>query len=358
MPNQHHELSPSSFPAWSVCPSFTGDPEPRADADEGTKQHAALEALLGGSETPLAELSLEGREAVRWAADYVTGSAGCDPILRERRVAYSVPDAFAPGGAAEMYFGTADAVVIHPPGNTADLIDFKSGASGDRSHREQLAGYALALFSMRKRLKTVRCHVLYGRNRHVDSWSLTQAGAAGVVLPILKARQHPDRPVVACDYCGFCRHRSSCSALSKQVDLVAPDHGELIAALRAPDAITDPVIAGKALTVARHVSTWAEAVRKAVTKLAKEGATVPGYRIQERRGSRDVTDISEAFNRCGLTPTDFLAACKVSLPQLADRYAKARGLPKKRAAAEIETALDGLVHEGPPAMALVADKAK
>ena len=356
MPDQHHDLSPSSFPAWAVCPSFTGDPSPRADADEGTRQHAALEAHLGGKADPLADLGQDAREAVRWAVDYITLTANGDKILPEQRVAYTVPDNFAPGGQLEVYFGTADAVVIHPPGNAADLIDFKSGAGGERSHREQLAGYALALFSMRKRLKTVRCHVLYGRNRHVDSWSFTQADAAGIVLPILETRQNPDRPAVACDYCGFCRHRSTCPALVEEVALVAPDHDELIAALREPAAITDPVIAGKALTVARHVATWADAVRKAATKLAKDGATVPGYRLQERRGSRDVTDINEAFNRTGLSPEDFRAACKLSLPKLADRYAKARGVKKKQAIAEIETALADLVTESKPAVALVADK--
>ena len=356
MPDQHHDLSPSSFPAWAVCPSFTGDSAPRADSDEGTKQHAALEAILDGNLAPLDGLTLEAREAIRWAGDYVTLTSGGQKILREQRVAYSVPDNFASGGVADVFFGTADAVAIHPPGNTADLIDFKSGAGGDRSHRQQLAGYALALFSMRRRLKTIRCHVLYGRNRYVDSWSLTQAAAAGIVIPILEARQHPDRPAVACDYCTFCRHRATCSALTDEVALVAPDHGELITALRDPAAIADPAIAGQALTVARNVATWAEAVRKAATGLAKEGATVPGYRLQERRGSRDVTDINEAFARTGLAAADFLAACKVSLPKLADIYAKACGVPKKQAAAAIETALAGLVKEGTPAVALVADK--
>ena len=360
---KHHELAPSSFPAWAHCPAFDSDPAERADATEGTKQHAALAALLTGDGAPLAELSQDAGEAVTWAANYIRALAAIsfdEVILTEQAVSFTAPDSFAPGGKSEVFSGTADAILIHPPGNLADLIDYKSGAGGD--HRPQLAGYALALFSMRTRLKTIRAHVLYGRSRHADTWALTQADAAAVVLPILDARRDPARHVpVACDYCGFCVHRATCPALTSQVEAVArtttPDEWEALApAIRDPAAITDPALAAKALTVARYVQTWADAIRKQATELAKGGAALPGWRLQERRGAREVTDIEAAFQRTGIPAADFLTACKVSLPKLADAIAKARSLPKKQAAAEVETMLAGLIEERPPTVALVQSK--
>ena len=178
---KHHELSPSKFPAWKGCPCFESDQTERADATEGTRQHAALAAMLEGKDLPEDELSPEAMEAVEWAADHVKTLAGDNRIRTESRVTYSARDSFARKGVSKVYHGTADAIVVR--GNLADLVDYKSGGD-DRDHRPQLAGYALALFSMRPRLKTVRCHVLYGRIRKVDTWSLSQPDAAGVVMPI------------------------------------------------------------------------------------------------------------------------------------------------------------------------------
>lgn len=356
MSTAHHPLSPSSFPAWSVCPSFDGDPRERDDAAEGTAQHAALSGALSGKPELLDGLSADARESVSWALDYIRNLAGEEAILSEHRVTYLAPDGFAAKGTSEVFFGTADAIILR--GNLADLIDYKSGGD-DREHRQQLAGYALALFSMRARIKTVRCHVLYGRVRRVHSWSLTQADAAGIVHPILEARQNPDRKPSACDYCPLCRHRVSCPAVTSQVEAVArtaPDWDNLAAAIRDPAAITDPLIASQALTVARYVATWAEAVRARATELAKAGTIPPGYRLQERRAPREVTDLEAAFARSGLLPGQFLSACKLSLPRLGDAIAASRGIPKAKAAREVEDTLKDLIQEGQPSFSLVADR--
>lgn len=361
MNTTHHELSPSSFPAWAVCPAFDSDPAERADAAEGTRQHQALAAALAGHTATAVELSNEAVETVAWAVDYIRTLAQGQPVETERRVSYTAPDAFAPGGFSEVYHGTADAIVRHTPGNLADLIDFKSGAEGD--HRAQLAGYALALFSERRRLKTIRLHVLYGRTRTVDSWALSQADAAGIVLPILDARRDPARRIpAACDYCVFCAHRTTCPALTAQVEAVArsaPVWEELAPAIREPGAITDPAIVAKALTLARFVSTWADAIRSRATELAKGGAALPGYRLQERR-TREVSDLNAAyartFSRTQMTPGQFLAACKLSLPRLGDLYAAALSIPKAAATRELEAALGELIQEGTPTLSLVADR--
>lgn len=360
---QHHELSPSSFPAWAICPAFDSDNAEREDANEGTRQHEALSRLLrapadADPAAVLAPLSEQAADAVAWAARYVRALAGGLTVLSEHHLTYTTPDAFALGGRSVVYFGTGDAIIIHPPGSTADLIDYKSGADGD--HRAQLAGYALALFSMRPRLKTIRCHVCYGRSRTADAWALTQADAAGVVLPILEARGDPSKHVpTACAHCGYCAHRATCTALTSQVAVVAesaPTWGELAPAIRDPAALSDPATAAKALTVARYVQTWADAIRARCTEMAKEGATLPGYRLQERKAPREVSDLPAALALSGLEVPAFFSACKVSLPKLGEAYAKARGVPKAAAAREVEAMLAGIIVEGTPSFSLVQSK--
>ena len=358
MTTKHHDLSPSAFPAWAVCPCFESDPAERADAAAGTAQHAALAAAMAGNEALCRALSPEARESVIWAEGYIRTLAGTNAIHAEHHVTYKAPDSFAAGGMSEVFFGTADAVIIRPPGNLADLIDYKSGAD-DHEHRAQLAGYALALCGMRTRLKTVRCHVLYGRVRRVDSWSLTPADAAGTVMRILDARRDPARMPAACDYCGFCAARTTCPALVERVAMVAATASsweDLAPAIREPSAIADPTLAAKAVTLARFVSIWADAVRAKATEMAKGGAILPGYRLQERRGSREVADLATAFNRTGLAPDQFVAACKLSLPKLVEVFAGARGLSKAAAAREIECALADLVREAPSSVSLVVER--
>jgi hypothetical protein len=358
MSSKHHEFAPSSFPAWSKCPQFDSDPAEREDAAEGTRQHFALSSTLSGDDAALAALSLDAREAVTWAAGYIRALAGELPITVEQKVSYVAPDSFAPSGVSEVFHGTADAIVIHPPGNLADLVDYKGG-NNERDHRPQLAGYALALLSMRTRLKTIRCHVLYGRGRQVDSWSLSQADAAATVLPILEARQKPNRSATPCEYCPLCAHRLTCPALTAQVELVAKETNEwaeLAPAIRDPASISSPIIASRALTLARFVSTWAEAVRARATELAKSGAVLPGYRLQERRGARELTDLDAAFTRSGLTPAQFLTACKLSISKLGEVFAGAHGLSKAQANREIESALADLIQEGPPSVCLTIDR--
>jgi hypothetical protein len=358
MSSRHHSLSPSAFPAWEFCPCFESDVEERADAADGTTQHSALSAALSGNEEQVRALPVDARESVEWAAAYSRALACDQAILTEHRVSYTAPDAFAVGGVSEVYYGTADAIVIHPPGNLADLIDYKSGAD-ERDHRAQLAGYALALFSMRTRLKIIRCHVLYGRVKRVDSWSLTQADAAGTVMPILESRRAPARAPVACDYCSWCAARMTCPAIISQVVAVgetAPTWPDLAPAIRNPGAITDPVTASRALTLARFVSTWADAVRTRATELANAGAILPGYRLQERRGTREVTDLDAAFTRTGLTPGQFASACKLSLPKLAEACAAARLIPRAQAGRELETTLADLIREGPSTVSLMQDR--
>lgn len=353
--SQHHELSPSKFPAWAECPWFEPDTTERPDAVEGTAQHAALAASLNGDEDPEAQLTVEAREAVHWATNYVKVLANGGRLFTEHRVHYIAPDRFDPKGVSQVYYGTADVVILH--GNYADVIDYKSGAN-TLDHRPQLAGYALALFSMRARLKTIRCHILYGRIREADTWTLSQAEAAAIVLPILYAHGNPSHPAVVCDYCFLCRKRAKCPALVAQVETVARAIGEdgLESKLAKPETFEDPEIVSKAMTLSKFVSIWAKAVRENATRLAQSGVDVPGYRLQKRCGRQSVTELYEAYNKSGLTLEQFFTACNLSLGKLAEAYAETFGLSKSQANEKIQDGLSGLVQQSPDSYSLVKKK--
>ena len=90
--------------------------------------------------------------------------------------------------------------------------------------------------------------------------------------------------------------------------------------------------------------------------MVKGGATLPGYRLQERKAPREVSDLPAALALSGLEVPAFFSACKVSLPKLGEAYAKARGVPKATAAREVEAMLAGIIVEGTPSFSLVQSK--
>ena len=253
-------------------------------------------------------------------------------------------DTFAEGGEAVVYYGTADAVIIHHPGREAELIDFKSGAGGN--HREQLAGYAMALFSERRRLKRIRCHVLYGRTQQADCWTLDRATAAATVLPIIEARQAEYREPCAGDYCQYCVHRLTCPAVTGEVVAITGVGESLLEAIRKPDAVINPDKMTRLMDMVGILSTWSKTVKAAALEMAQAGVNIPSYRLTERKGTQAIEDIPVAAERLGLTSEQMVTACKISLPTLAKVYGAAQGLKPKAARHEMESLLGDLLTEG------------
>lgn len=357
-PSGHHAaLRPSSFDAWAACPAFDSAPAGEA-AEHGGMLHERLARHLHGQSNPFADLETEDREQLEWAAEEIRQL--CDGATAggiEQKLTYK-----REGTTEAVYFGTAD-VVAYGPDNSAILIDYKSGEV--RGHRHQLAGYAAALMSEHPEVETVGTWLLFGRHRKAVSYTFTRAEAVELVEAVIAARQNPERQPVACDYCSWCSHKLTCPALVNRALAIAENRedwrGELPTEWHA-STITDPVQMGLALTLAKFVETWADGIKHHATELAKSGAEIPGWKLQERRGRKEVTDISEAWNLAepmlaGNQPA-FLSCCALSLPKLAVQVAEATGIPKARAEREIADKLAPVTTEGKPSVSLVRERGK
>jgi hypothetical protein len=101
------------------------------------------------------------------------------------------------------------------------------------------------------------------------------------------------------------------------------------------------------------METWAETVRARGMALAREGAIPAGYRLQQRRGRRMITDMTAAFARSGLNPEAFLEACSISLPKLVEQVAAARCIPKAEAQRDLDQRFADLIEKAEPITALV-----
>lgn len=317
--------------------------------------HERLARHLHGKPDAFAGLDPEDREALEWAAEEIRqlcAGAACGGI--EQRLTYRSK----PKGKARFY-GTAD-VVAYGPDNSAVLIDFKSGEV--REYRAQLAGYAAAAFSENPELETVTAWLLFGRHRKAVSHTFTRAEAAGIVERILALREDPERVPAPCDYCAWCALRLTCPALVQRAVVIAENRedwrGQLPAQWHA-SAITDPVQMSRALDLARFVAEWADAVKYHATELAKSGVQIPGCKLQERRGRKEVADNAGAWTLLDgvIEQPAFLRCCSLSLPKLADAVAAAAGIAKAQAEREVAGRLAPVTVEGKPGVSLVKDRA-
>jgi hypothetical protein len=113
---------------------------------------------------------------------------------------------------------------------------------------------------------------------------------------------------------------------------------------------------------------WAEAVKSYVSKAAKAGQTVDGYRVTTRAATGRIRDVQTAYIASGLAPVDFMACCSVSLGALRDAFVAAnldrldpdtgKKATKKALAGEVfEEVLGGCIERGEPIQMLIKAKA-
>src|SRR5882672_11486256 len=130
---EHHELSPSKFPAWLQCACFDACGEVGEPAERGTLMHDCFAALLKTGEILPAMQGLNDNEytGLMWAANYVRIAVqGCaEPYQVETKLEYFEDDDFEP-----LFYGTPD--VANSEGH---LFDLKTGE--EREYWPQLAGY-------------------------------------------------------------------------------------------------------------------------------------------------------------------------------------------------------------------------
>lgn len=341
---EHHPTCPpSSMPALASCPCYKPGPTGEAAAT-GRLLHTAVECLLTGKPAPV--LDFDEAAQVEWANGWIREHTGPNRLVEERLTLLD-------DDWNVMTFGTADALDPAVP----IVIDFKSGQIHD--YRPQTDTYAL-MFMRRFSLKQTTVAVLYGRLRHVDSYTITLDEAYAAVMPILRRIADPARKPVPCDYCPWCGDRTTCPALIGMTREVILGRGGKPPETFHFSEITDPKAFAEIADKVRFARKVVEEAYKSMLfhgkKLIESGATVPGYALKDRKGKRAITDIMKAFESIGLPPDEFISACSASLPQLEKILAAHEGIKLAAAKRELQNRINGLISEGQPSKYLVPVK--
>ena len=112
---------------------------------------------------------------------------------------------------------------------------------------------------------------------------------------------------------------------------------------------------GKALTIARRLKEWCEAVEHHAREMAlKQGQIPHGFELASRRGAREVESVAGAFGLTGLPQDEFLKACKVNFKDLSEAFATFHGMKKAQAERQLDVKLASVITRKPSSQFLKA----
>lgn len=318
---KHSVLSPSGAHRWLSCtPSALLEqqfPDKGSEAAaEGTLAHELAELKLrnyfqtvefGKTKFTRAVNKLkkdplwkdEMQEYTEEYLDYVRNVAlsfaGSPSVSIEKRV---LLDAYIPHLEGEdPASGSADCILIG--GGELHVIDFKygKGVPVSAEGNPQLALYALGAYEAYKILypvETVTLHIVQPRLGDPSSWScpLSELLAFG--------RWVKERAVLAIkgegefrpsdEACRFCRARGTCRARAERNVALAFDVG------KKPPLISNEEM-GAYLKKGSDVAAWLSDLKAIALSECLAGKEVPGWKAVEGRGSREWTDMDEAFRK-------------------------------------------------------------
>lgn len=201
----HHELSPSKYTAWAMCPCFASSDKETKEASEGTKAHAELAKCIELSEEP-------DNPAARWAAEAIAEMADGAKVVAEKRIEGMGE------GPLKGIFGTADAVWIDMDG-VVHIGDFKTFSDGTMDYMPQLRGYAALIASQLKTVSPPKfaLHVFHGQSRTVTTENTTGPEATEYVVALL-ARHSTSIEKSINPYCKYCSKNGECPMIDNAIE--------------------------------------------------------------------------------------------------------------------------------------------
>ena len=332
-PRGHSPLGMSVLERRFACPGSMrmeeGRPDPGSPyARRGTDLH----------EVAARALSVPGRNAEDLIPDDPDGIEIIQPYLDAVRAAHArlggellVEHTFTITGLHELFWGTADAVIVAPP--VLFVADLKTGAGypvpirrPDGRVNFQLGGYAMgALQSLPKGIPIERVEVCIIQPSR-DAFLFTEIDGddildlAADLKDIGRAATAPDAPLSAGEHCKFCRASGVCPELRKTALADArSDFGEP----PDPKDLTLEEI-GDLLERADKVDLWVAALRNHAKGLADGGTAIPGWKLVNKRGRRAWKDDEEAGEMLAQTrlPFEDRVTVKVVSPAQAEKALK------------------------------------
>lgn len=336
-PEVHAKLSASSAHRWLNCPpsvklaeQFPSKTSTYAEAGRVAHSIAELKARKYFLE-PMSTRTFNSRLKKLQACEYYdsgmeTSTDTYLEVLKETAMGFAQPPFVALEtrvnytDCVEDGFGTADCIMIGS--GTIVVIDYKNGAGVpvEAEENPQMMLYALGALQVYS--------IIYGDSIQRAILKIVQPNAGGtkvwettvdylrnwgekVVKPTAKLAINGEGDFCAGDWCKFCPAKAQCSARARQMLNLEPMLGaepknsltpaQVVCreALEGygtdiPKLLTDEEV-GDVLARARNLAAWVKDLEEYALTASLAGRTITGFKAVEGRGSREWTDLDEAF---------------------------------------------------------------
>lgn len=207
-------------------------------------------------------------------------------------------------------FGTADCIMIG--GDTLVVIDYKNGAGVpvEAEENPQMMLYALGALQVYapifgESIRKIVLKIVQPNAGGIKEWETTveylRVWASETVKPAARLAFEGLGEFCAGDWCRFCPARAQCSARARQMLKLEPLLGAKPQLAENPDskgatALLSDAEVGDVLRRARNLKKWVEDLEEYALSASLAGREITGFKAVEGRGSRDWTDMDEAFS--------------------------------------------------------------
>lgn len=319
------------------CPKFESMSDSK-NFDDGIDRHSGWRGLLTGNDTLANMLEPADREGIEWAADYVRKTlmasgeyAACDADF-EQTLTMPLPD------LSDVMTGHCDLA------RGWNVFDLKWR---EHDYTLQLVTYGL-MWREKWGLSQVAIHMLCGCLKRAVVIVINDDNAEYYRGEIARTIVERGSREQRCDFCGWCSRRLQCETFNAPANAVAKGREDWGMQTYHCSAITTPEDMAKAIELAGHLRKWCDAVDYWKREWAlKQGIDIPGFKLKNEVGDREIVDLNEALRLSGLPLDQFMASLKCRVGEFKKLWAKHRGVSLKVAEAQMDKELASVMHREP-----------
>ena len=299
-------------------------PQPSSKyADEGTLLHNVIAEIVMSDESPESFLGTTYNDQVLTLDlidnKLVPALAALDVIDPNKEMEIEAETRVGFGDLLPGVFGSTD--LIGRIGKRAIVLDWKfgDGVAVDVEENPQLMFYAAAAMRTEEAkwaFKDVEeIEMVIVQPPQVKRWVTTPARIAQFEKDLVKAvklAQQPDAELKIGDHCRWCAAKPVCPQMTGAVDRALKTQVEAI----------DVQTLGAYLANADILEDWINDLRALAHQMLDSGASVPGYKLVAKRGTRQWTDANKAVNFLGGANIDPWKLREVISPAQAEKELK------------------------------------
>lgn len=322
------KLRASSLPMVNRCPGFTSKPFDTKNTKAGTDRHEALEeAIKNGNRSKLNALPEDDKDGVIFAENHILLNTTSE-----------FPMEWESGKGIEVICDDVKITGRWDLINGRQGFDLKWRLPGEgKSYLEQAAFYAYIIME-RDNLNSFKYSLIYGQPKVVKVIDFTKEQAKKIIEDVVaNSKKNDVKPNAYCSWCALSDGR--CDAIRSTALVVSDDYREELEKFKANE-LSDPIQLNRALLFIRNLKPFIDEIERMGREYAIEkGGALNNFRVTERAKKTEVTDLNAAFNASGLSSSDFMDCCSITLTKLYDKWASVHDVSKTEAKREIQVRL-------------------